>query len=112
MEPATDIVIGSFEKIDLRVGTITRAERIEKSEKLLKLEVFFGESGTRTIVGGIGRAFDPVGVLGKQVVVVFNLVPRKVMGIESHGMLLAAPTSTGGLVLASCPGAPDGARLG
>lgn len=110
--PASEVVFDAFLKIDLRVGTITKAEKIEKSDKLLKLEVFFGELGTRVVVAGIGRTFAPEGLPGKQVVAVYNLVPRKVMGIESHGMLIATPAADGSLVLASCPGAPDGARLG
>jgi len=79
----------TFFKVDLRVGRILEAERVPKSDKLLKMKVDIGLE-QRTIVGGIGKAYEPADLLGKLVVVVANLAPRKLMGIESHGMLLAA----------------------
>jgi methionyl-tRNA synthetase len=79
----------TFFKVDLRVGRILEAERVPKSDKLIKMKVDIGLE-QRTIVGGIGKAYEPEQLLQKQVVVVANLAPRKLMGIESHGMLLAA----------------------
>ena len=79
----------SFFKVDLRVGRILEAERVPKSDKLIKMKVDIGVE-VRTIVGGIGKAYEPADLLQRQVVVVANLAPRKLMGIESHGMLLAA----------------------
>jgi len=79
----------SFFKVDLRVGKILEAERVPKSDKLIKMKVDIGLE-QRTIVGGIGKAYEPADLLEKLVVVVANLAPRKLMGIESHGMLLAA----------------------
>jgi len=79
----------TFFKVDLRVGRILEAERVPKSDKLLKMKVDIGLE-QRTIVGGIGKAYEPADLLGKLVVVVANLAPRKLMGVESHGMLLAA----------------------
>lgn len=100
-----------FLKLDIRVGTITSAERVPKSEKLLQLQVNFGELGVRTILAGIGKDFDPTLLSGKQIVAVVNLAPRKMMGIMSHGMILAGH-HTEGLSLVSCSGVPDGVRLG
>jgi len=79
----------TFFKVDLRVGKVLEAERVPKSDKLIKMRVDIGLE-QRTIVGGIGKAYEPADLLEKLVVVVANLAPRKLMGIESHGMLLAA----------------------
>jgi len=79
----------TFFKVDLRVGKILEAERVPKSDKLIKMKVDIGLEH-RTIVGGIGKAYEPADLLNRLVVVVANLAPRKLMGIESHGMLLAA----------------------
>lgn len=106
------ITIDDFGKIDLRVGTITSAEAVPKS-KLLKLSVSFGpELGTKTVLAGIAKDFLPETLVGTQVLAVLNLPPREMKGILSEGMLLATQTAEGKLVLASCPGAPDGAKLG
>jgi methionyl-tRNA synthetase len=79
----------TFCKTDLRIGKILDAERVPKSDKLIKMTVDIGLE-TRTIVGGIGKAYEPGQLIGRKVVVVANLAPRKLMGIESHGMLLCA----------------------
>jgi methionyl-tRNA synthetase len=79
----------TFFKVDLRVGKILEAERVPKSDKLIRMKVDIGLE-QRTIVGGIGKAYEPADLLHRLVVVVANLAPRKLMGIESHGMLLAA----------------------
>ncbi|MBS1784890.1 MAG: methionine--tRNA ligase [Acidobacteria bacterium] len=79
----------TFFKVDLRVGKILEAERVPKSDKLIKMKVDLGLE-QRTIVGGLGKAYEPDELLQRSVVVVANLAPRKLMGIESHGMLLAA----------------------
>ncbi len=83
------IVFDDFAKIDLRVGTIVSAEKVEKADKLLKLQVDLGFE-TRTIVSGIALHFKPEEIVGKQVTVVTNLAPRKMRGIESNGMILMA----------------------
>ena len=82
----------TFFKVDLRVGKILEAERVPKSDKLIKMKVDIGLE-QRIIVGGIGKAYEPAELLQRLVVVVANLAPRKLMGIESHGMLLAASDS-------------------
>lgn len=90
------IVYDDFAKIDLKVGTITNAEKVEKADKLLKLEIDLGFE-KRTIVSGIALHFKPEEIIGKQVVVVANLAPRKMRGIESNGMILMAEDKEGKL---------------
>jgi methionyl-tRNA synthetase len=91
-----EIQFDDFAKIDLRVGTIVAAEKIEKADKLLKLQVDLGFE-TRTIVSGIAMHFDAADIVGKQVTVVTNLAPRKMRGIESNGMILMAEDAAGKL---------------
>jgi methionyl-tRNA synthetase len=86
--------IEDFAKVELRVGRIIAAERVEKSEKLVKLQVDIGAE-TRQVVAGIGKSYAPEDLLGKTVVIVANLKPAKLMGIESQGMLLAASSGDG-----------------
>jgi methionyl-tRNA synthetase len=83
----------TFCKTDLRIGLILEAERVPKSDKLIRMKVDIGLE-KRTIVGGIGKAYEPDQLTGRKVVVVANLAPRKLMGIESHGMLLCASDNT------------------
>ncbi|MBC7866002.1 MAG: methionine--tRNA ligase subunit beta, partial [Gloeobacteraceae cyanobacterium ES-bin-316] len=90
------IQFDDFAKIELKVGTITAAEKVEKADKLLKLEVDLGVE-KRTIVSGIALHFDPAAIIGKQVTVVTNLAPRKMRGIESNGMILMAEDADGKL---------------
>lgn len=91
-----EIQFDDFAKIDLKVGTILAAEKVEKADKLLKLQVDLGFE-KRTIVSGIALHFDPAAIVGKQVVVVTNLAPRKMRGIESNGMILMAEDAGGKL---------------
>lgn len=83
------ITIEDFAKIKMRVGKVLEAEKVEKSDKLLKLKVSLGDE-ERTIVSGIAQYYKPEEMVGKYVIVLANLKPRKIFGIESHGMLLAA----------------------
>jgi methionyl-tRNA synthetase len=92
----SEIVFDDFAKIDLKVGTILAAEKVEKADKLLKLEVDLGFE-KRTIVSGIALHFKPEDIVGKQVTVVVNLAPRKMRGIESNGMILMAEDNAGKL---------------
>lgn len=91
-----EIVYDDFAKIDLKVGTIVSAEKVEKADKLLKLQIELGTE-TRTIVSGIALHYQPEAIIGKQVVVVANLAPRKMRGIESNGMILMAEDKDGKL---------------
>lgn len=84
------IQFDQFAALDLRVGKILSCEPIENSEKLLRLKVDFGEEGERTILAGLQKFYEPDELIGKQFIFVINLEPRKMMGEESQGMLLAA----------------------
>jgi methionyl-tRNA synthetase len=95
-EVKPEIVYDDFSKLDLRVGKIVSAEKVEKADKLLKLEVDLGFE-TRTVVSGIAMHFKPEEIVGRQVVVVVNLAPRKMRGIESKGMILMAEDAGGKL---------------
>lgn len=90
------IQFDDFAKIELKVGTILTAEKVEKADKLLKLSIDMGTE-TRTIVSGIALHFKPEDIIGQQVVVVANLAPRKMRGIESNGMILMAEDKEGKL---------------
>ena len=90
------IVYDDFARLELKVGTIIAAEKVEKADKLLKLEVDMGTE-RRTIVSGIALHFQPEEIVGRQVVVVANLAPRKMRGIESNGMILMAEDRSGRL---------------
>ena len=90
------IEFDDFAKIDLKAGTILTAEKVEKADKLLKLEVDLGFE-KRTIVSGIALHFEPAAIVGRQVVVVANLASRKMRGIESQGMILMAEDKAGKL---------------
>src|SRR5665213_848554 len=92
----SEIVFDDFAKIDLKVGTTVSAEKVEKADKLLKLEIDLGFE-KRIILSGIAQHFSPEEITGKQVVVVANLAPRKMRGIESNGMILMAEDKEGKL---------------
>ncbi len=94
----SEIVYDDFGKLDLRIGTVTAAEKVAKADKLLKLQVDLGFE-SRTIVSGIAQHFEPETLVGKQVIVVANLAPRKMRGIESQGMILTAEQPDGRLIL-------------
>lgn len=89
------ITIEDFKKVEMRVGTIEAVEEIEGSEKLYKFSMNLGEETPRQILGGFKLAYSKEELIGKQVLVVTNLEPRKLMGLESHGMILAASDSDG-----------------
>jgi methionyl-tRNA synthetase len=96
------IEFDDFSKIDLRTGTITAASKVEKADKLLKLEIDLGFE-QRTIVSGIAEFFKPEEIIGQEVVVVANLQPRKLRGIVSQGMILMAENKEGQLTFVSAP---------
>jgi methionyl-tRNA synthetase len=105
--PAAErISIDDFMKVELRVAKVLAAERVEKSRKLLKLQVDVGTE-QRTLVAGIADAYEPEALLGRTVVVVFNLKPAKLMGIESNGMVLAASPDGGKPEVVTFANPPD-----
>lgn len=98
-----------FKEIELKVGEIVAVEAIEGSEKLLRLQVSLGKE-ERQILAGIAKQYTPEELVGKQIIIVANLEPKQMMGQESQGMLLAADTPDGPVLLVpertSPPGAP------
>ena len=94
------ISIEDFARVQLRVGQILEAEKVEGSRKLLKLMVDIG-SETRQVVAGIAEAYEPESLINKKIVLVTNLKPAKLMGIESNGMIVAATADDGKPVLAT-----------
>lgn len=107
---AGEITIDDFAKIDLRVATVVAAERVPKTDKLIKLQVKIGDE-ERTIVSGIAQHYEPEKLIGKNVIVIANLKPAKLRGIESRGMVLAASDGEGNLVLADAPGIASGSKV-
>jgi methionyl-tRNA synthetase len=109
---AETITIDDFAKVDLRVGVVTSAEKVKGADKLLHLSVDIGEPQPRSIVAGIAAAYDPGTLIGRKVVIVANLAPRKLRGLESQGMIVAASLEGGKPVLAAfTEDVPVGARL-
>ena len=99
------ISIDEFMKVELRVAKILAAEAVPKSKKLMKLQVDLGTE-QRTIVAGIAEAYQPDSLVGRTIVVVANLKPAKLMGIESNGMVLAASSEDGKPILLSVEAEP------
>jgi methionyl-tRNA synthetase len=106
------ISIDDFAKVEMRVGQVKVAERVKGADKLLRLEVDIG-SEVRQVVAGIAKAYEPESLIGRKVVIVANLQPRKLRGLESNGMIVAASFGEEGMpVLATfAEDVPIGARL-
>ena len=106
------ITFDDFAKLDLRIGTITAAEKVPKADKLLKLAIDIGEVEPRTIVSGIAQHFTPKELLGQQVLLLCNLEPRKMRGVESQGMVLMAEDAEGKLrFVKPSEGVPAGSEV-
>jgi len=84
--------------MDLRVAKVIKAEKIEGSEKLMKLQINLGDE-ERQVVAGISKVYEPEQLVGKEIIIVANLEPRRLLGLESNGMLLAAHDENGEPVL-------------
>jgi methionyl-tRNA synthetase len=109
---APEITIDDFGKVDLRVGKVLTAEAVKGADKLLHLSVDIGEGQPRSIVAGIALAYKPDQLVGRKVVIVANLAPRKLRGLTSQGMIVAASLEGGAPVLAAfLEDVPVGARL-
>ena len=105
------ISIDDFAKVELRVGQVKIAERVPKADKLLRLEVDLGTE-VRQVVAGIAESYTPESLIGRKVVIVANLAPRKLRGLESNGMIVAASPEGGKAILASfLEDVPVGTRL-
>jgi methionyl-tRNA synthetase len=110
--PDNRIGIDDFMKVELRVAKILEAEAVPKSKKLIKMKVNAGEADPRTILAGIAEAYQPEQLVGRTIVIVANLKPAKLMGIESNGMVLAASPEGGLPTLISVDESlPPGARV-
>ena len=112
-DASPQITIDDFAKVELRVAKVLVAERIPKADKLLRLEVDLGYE-KRQILSGIAEWYTPEELIGRRIVVITNLAPRKMRGLESHGMLLAASTEGGKPHLATFADSDDlplGSRL-
>jgi len=110
MEEKEHIDFSDFLRVDMRVGRIMEAERIEGSDKLLKLKVSLG-SEVRRIIAGIGKGYGPESLPGKQIIVVANLKPREIFGEMSEGMLLAVGGKDAPILLSPEKEAPEGERV-
>lgn len=111
---AEDLIdIDLFARVKLRTATILKVELVPKSKKLYQIQVDVGELGQRQIVSGIAPYYTPEQLVGKQIVIVANLKPAKLMGVESNGMLLAASTEGDGTLALLTPERPivSGARV-
>ena len=109
--PDGKISIDEFAKVELRVGQVKVAERVPKADKLLRLEVDLGTE-VRQVLAGIAESYEPESLIGRKVVIVTNLAPRKMRGLESNGMIVAASPEGGKAVLASfLEDVPVGTRL-
>ena len=110
-DPNGKISIEDFAKVELRVGQVKVAERVPKADKLLRLEVDLGTE-VRQVLAGIAESYEPEALIGRKVVIVTNLAPRKLRGLESDGMIVAASPEGGRAVLASfLEDVPVGTRL-
>ena len=111
------ITFNDFQKIEIKIGTVLSAEKVENSEKLLKLSVDFGEPAPRQVVSGIAKTFKELEkLIGKQFLFVTNLEPRQIMGLENQAMILAArkQKKTGEEIILMKPvkKVPSGSKLG
>jgi methionyl-tRNA synthetase len=104
------IPIDEFAKVELRVAEVLAAEKVAKSKKLLKLTIKVGEE-TRTLVAGVAEHYDPADLVGRKVVIVANLMPATLMGIESNGMVLAASHEGTVSLLTLDKDVPSGSRV-
>lgn len=105
------ITIDDFSKVELKVGTVSEAEEVEGSEKLIKLTVDLGEESPRTVLTGMKTWYQPADFKGKQLVFVVNLEPRKMMGMESQGMVMAADPEGGPVFLIPEKPVPPGTKI-
>jgi len=99
-----------FQKLEIKVGTILEAEKIEGADKLLKLLIDLGEE-KRTIVAGIAESYKPKSIIGKQVPILTNLEPRTIRGVESNGMILAAVIDEKAILLKPIKKIPNGTKI-
>lgn len=109
------ITFEDFKKIDIRIGKIIAAEKVEGSDKLLKLEVDFGniegKSIVRQIIAGISQFYDPEAIMGKECPFAYNLAPKTLKGLESQGMILCPSDNNGPVLLHPDKDVPPGSKI-
>ncbi|MCH8157992.1 MAG: methionine--tRNA ligase subunit beta, partial [Nitrospinae bacterium] len=105
-ETLEQVSIDEFMKIDLRTGKIIEAEKVKKSKKLIQLKVDIGNNEVRQVIAGIAECYEPEQLIGRTIILVANLKPAKLMGIESQGMVLAA-SDNGKIILAGFDSEPE-----
>ena len=105
-----EITIDEFRKLDIRVGEITAAERVQGTDKLVRVTVDIGDE-VRTVVAGIATHYQPADLVGRRIVVLANLKPRQVRGVESRGMMLAATWGNDVAILTVDRSAPKGSKI-
>lgn len=98
-------------KVHLKVAKVLEAQRVPKSKKLVQLKVDAGEAAPRQILAGIAESYEPETLVGKTIVIVANLAPRLMMGLESNGMVLAASPDGGGAIVLGAEPATPGTRV-
>jgi methionine--tRNA ligase beta chain len=104
------ILFSEFQKLDIRVGKVMKAERIASSKKLVKLKVDIGNE-MRDIVAGVAEFYSPEDLQDRNLIILTNLEPKKVMGVQSQGMILAADVSGRPYVIFAEPSIPPGAKV-
>lgn len=105
------ITIDDFAKLELKVGTVLEAEEIPESEKLIKLKVDLGEEEPHQVLAGVKQWYKPEDFVGKQVVIIANLEPRQMMGLQSQGMMLAADSPDGPVFLTTGKEVKPGTKI-
>jgi methionyl-tRNA synthetase len=111
VEATPVITIDDFMKVHLKVARVLEAERVPKSKKLVRLRVDAGEAAPRQILAGIAESYEPEALVGRSIVIVANLAPRMMMGMESNGMVLAASPDGGGAIVLNAEPAAPGTRV-
>ena len=108
---AERVTLEEFARLDIRVGKVVKAERVPGARKLLRLEVDLGEPEPRQLVAGLAGFYEPEELVGMNVVVLANLKPKRIMGVESRGMLLAADVDGRPVLLTTAGDVPPGTRV-
>ena len=108
---AEQVTIEEFARLDIRVGRVLRAERVEGSRKLLRLEVDVGEERPRQLIAGLAGFYEPEELVGMNIVVLANLKPKRIMGLLSEGMLLAADVDGRPVLLTVEREVPPGSKV-
>lgn len=105
------ITFDDFKKLDIKIGKILSAENVQGTDKLIKLEIYFGAEEKRQLVAGLADMYNPSSLIGKEIPVLINLEPRKIRGIESQGMVLAIDVEGKPVLLYPDKEVPPGSKI-